>query len=444
LIEKGDDDDGDGDTVTSRITLNVLAGAHSGMSRTFSGVPNISLGRLPPQDTSLTFLSFPKDPYASRKHCVLESHPPRWKATNLSRKGIVVNGEKVLAEVWLSDGDRVRVGQTILAVSMDETVAPGPSRTVAFCHVCGRRNLLKNAKRSIQIICLDCLDDEAYNAQPFPKTTILGQIGRGGMGEVLLGRHKEQDELVAIKTMCSDPTRADDAQNINAFLREFQVGSQIRHEHAARVFVSGFISKFNLYYFLMEYVNGPDVSRAISERGRAFSIGKGIRIIRQVLQAVMHAHELGLVHRDIKPENIILGGDEDDPQAKLTDFGLMKDFVNVGMSFITQPGDGKGTPGFLPPEQLEDPRHVGPAADVYSLGATLQYMITGKPPFRLDTAYFANIILNPTPIPLRNVLPKAPVELENMILKCLAKKPEDRFQTAAELDDVLKSILATG
>jgi pSer/pThr/pTyr-binding forkhead associated (FHA) protein len=280
---------------------------------------------------------------------------------------------------------------------------------------------------------------ELFPNESLPGIEILSLLDQGSVGEIYLARHLKNGELVVIKTMVPESTP--DNSVINNFLREAKRVSGFRHPHAVRIYDGGYAN--DIFYFVMEYIKGQDADTMIKDRGRPFSLRSGLSIIRQILSVLSAAHSGGFVHRNIKSRNIIIKQYPTGKRvAKLTDFGLARTFEELGLNFISQIGSGEISPAFMAPEQINDSKKAGPAADIYSIGASLHFLLSGKMAINLDqSSHFSLAVLEQSPTPLRQHLPKAPRVLENLILRCLAKDPKDRFTDVDELDKTLKDIL---
>jgi serine/threonine-protein kinase len=267
------------------------------------------------------------------------------------------------------------------------------------------------------------------------KYRIAKLLGLGGMGVVFRAESVEPGSTVAVKVMLPSLARREDARA--RFLREARSAASLRSEHVARVLDIGTLES-GLPYFVMEYVEGADLGKAVREGG-ALTVGRAVTIAMQICEALGEAHERGLVHRDIKPSNIMLAASPDGrPLAKILDFGLVK-AVLPGMRFdndpsLTATGHVLGSPHYMSPEQIADSKTVDHRTDVYAVGAVLYFLLAGRPPFegRAPSAVLRSVARD-RPQPLRKACPAAPAELEAWILRCLEKDPACRIQSAKEL-----------
>ena len=278
----------------------------------------------------------------------------------------------------------------------------------------------------------------------------LGELlGRGGMGEVYKARHRMLARPAAIKLIRPEMLGAVDDEAaklaVTRFKREAEAAANLRSQHTVELYDFGVTADGTLY-LVMEYLEGMDLETLVRQGG-PLSTGRIIHILRQVCESLIEAHATGLVHRDIKPANIHVGrvGLHHD-FVKVLDFGLVKEVssVNIGDSMSTVPGQmALGTPGYMAPEMALGERIDG-RADIYALGCVAYYLVTGQIVFEAETAFqmiAKHLQSAPIPPSQRTNAPVSP-ELERLILKCLAKQPIERPQTAAQLAQLLQFIPA--
>ncbi|MCK5106448.1 MAG: serine/threonine protein kinase [Elusimicrobiales bacterium] len=261
----------------------------------------------------------------------------------------------------------------------------------------------------------------------FAGCEILEKIGQGGMGAVYKARLLTLDKIVCIKILAPDLSK--DSRNIDFFLREARSVAKLEHPNIVQVYNFGQEGK--AYYIIMSYINGKSLDAIIKEKG-AFSIEKASDILISVLEGLEHAHSKTIIHRDIKPANILL---DQTGKAKIVDFGLARS-VNEEKE-LTMAGEMIGTAYFMSPEQGLAAK-VDHRADLYSIGATYFYLITGKYPF--DGKSSIDVIHKHISEPLPNIvriLPEVPLWVSRILEKSMSKKVEDRYQTASELKDAL-------
>jgi serine/threonine protein kinase len=227
------------------------------------------------------------------------------------------------------------------------------------------------------------------------------------------------------------------AGTLARFEREVQHTSQLAHPNTVAVFDYG-RSSDGVFYYVMEYLDGFDLEQIVRRHG-PLGAGRTINILVQVCGALQEAHERGIVHRDIKPPNIILcehGGVPD--VAKVVDFGLVKE---IASDAVATSENIVGTPAYLAPETITDPRTIRPAADLYSLGAVGYFLLAGRRVFEGSNAIevcIQHATVEPTP--LSQVARGVPAALEAAVMRCLRKRPDERFASAAELADALLAI----
>ncbi|MCK6440490.1 MAG: protein kinase, partial [Planctomycetes bacterium] len=260
---------------------------------------------------------------------------------------------------------------------------------------------------------------------------IVGILGRGGMGTVYVGRHADLDIDVAVKAL-PEETAADE-QLIQRFLREARLAIRLNHPNVVSIYNVG--QQDGLYYIVMELVRGSDAAHMMKEGGR-FSFRRAIEIGIAATHALEAAHAEGLVHRDMKPHNILISTDG---RVKISDFGLAR--AAAGQSGLTVSGQVMGTPHYMSPEQAET-LPIDHRSDIYSLGITLYHMLTGHPPFQGDTPIAVALahVRRDVPFPA-DVFSHFPDPLVAVLKRMCAKKPENRFSSAAEVRAALESLL---
>ncbi len=260
-------------------------------------------------------------------------------------------------------------------------------------------------------------------------------VGSGGMGSVYLAtRVGDYHQQVAIKVIRSG---LDTAALVDRFRAERQALARLNHPHIARL-LDGGTTPDGLPYLVMEYLDGRPID-AFCDAQR-LPTRERVRLVRLVCAAVEHAHDNGIIHRDLKPSNVLMTADGG---PKVVDFGLARILRGVPGAVLTEPGAVLGTPGYMPPEQAGgDPEAVGPAADVYALGAILYELLTGRPPFRAETPLATlKQVLTEEPLPPSRLHPHLPRDLETICLRCLQKDPHRRYPGAAALADDLGRFL---
>jgi serine/threonine-protein kinase len=262
---------------------------------------------------------------------------------------------------------------------------------------------------------------------------LLERLGEGGMGAVFKARNCKLDRVVAVKVIRKE--RINSRDSIRRFQREIRAAGQLRHPNIVHALDADEVG--GNYLLVMEYVDGTDLGQLVQNQG-PLPVPQACDCIRQAALALAHAHEQGLVHRDIKPSNLLLSSAG---QIKLLDLGLARLPASADgvSSTMTETGTIIGTPDFLAPEQARHSHDVDIRADLYSLGCTFYFLLTGRPPFpdgTITEKLVQHQLEEPEPIErLRNDVPPG---LIAVVRKLLAKKPEQRYQTPTEVADVLE------
>ncbi len=258
---------------------------------------------------------------------------------------------------------------------------------------------------------------------------LIREIGRGGMGVVYEARQKGLDRSVAVKMILASHLASADL--VRRFQAEAKAAARLRHSHIVHIHEVGQLHGQD--FFAMEYIDGPSLAQRIAQG--LVDVPTAVRLVATVARAVEHLHQQGIVHRDLKPSNILL---DEELQPYVSDFGLAKVFAPDAE--MTASGVIAGTPSYMAPEQASG-RHaeIGPATDVYSLGAILYELLTGQPPFHGETPLDTLMnVLSGDPVLPRTLNPRIPRGLELICLKCLEKTPPARYASAAALTDDLE------
>ena len=270
---------------------------------------------------------------------------------------------------------------------------------------------------------------------------IVKRLGEGGMGVVYEARHVVLGKKFAIKILRSD--LSNNKEIVERFIQEAKAASSIGHENIIEVTDFGYTPDGNLY-FVMEFLNGESLDTILQRDGK-LPIQRSLTILRQVALALNAAHKEGIIHRDLKPENIFIVNRKDGSQfVKVLDFGIAKVSQDGTGSKLTRTGVVFGTPQYMSPEQAQG-KKIDARSDIYSLGVVAYEMVTGRVPFTGESfmEIMTKHILDEPPPPSQ-FLPSIPKELENFILKCIAKKPEDRYQSMEEVIHEIDRLLVGG
>jgi serine/threonine protein kinase len=458
------------------------------------------------------------DPYISRRHFLLEVAPPKVYFKDLD----VTNPSKIndlyVAEAELADGDIIEVGYTHLKVSLKMDL----KTQSLHCRECGKTFEIYDDETPAQI-CTNCLQNlqEEQQRQESPKVKgplkiqcqcgkdltkransdgraqelmgkvtyscekclsdlredkgkkineyeVIKMLGKGGMGQVYLAYHKPTARLVALKEM-----NIFNRQLAARFAREIRIMKKVVHENVLCFIDSGQEKKSGKPYLVMEYASKGCLEDLFKGNG-SLQTKVAVQLIIQSLTGLKFVHNAGIVHRDIKPENILLKGNGHETMVpKIADFGLAREFSKAGGSVLTQLGTALGTILYMPPEQIRDAHNVKETADLYSMGATLYYLLTGRYPFNFPTpldilrfqikhkAHVKSpaeafrmiikeqklktphlIVLSEEPIPIKKRAPQVPHELAKIVDKAIKKDINQRFQTATDFKRELEKVVS--
>lgn len=294
------------------------------------------------------------------------------------------------------------------------------------------------AQESLGGVCAKCLaraiiaPDESDVEESLPRSfgdyELLEKIAHGGMGVVYRARQISLNRIVAVKMLLAGEFAT--REFVQRFKGESAAAALLRHPNIVAIHEVGVHD--GRHYFSMEYVAGKSLTELVREK--LLHAVRAAHYVRLIAEAIHYAHQRGTLHRDLKPSNVLL---DDFDQPRVTDFGLAKQVE--GNSDLTLSGQVLGTPSFMPPEQAAGKRGaMGPASDVYSLGAILYHLVTGRPPFVAESmAETLRLVEDAEPVSPRLLNPGVPRDLETICLKCLAKTPAGRYATAQALADEL-------
>jgi tRNA A-37 threonylcarbamoyl transferase component Bud32 len=340
----------------------------------------------------------------------------------------------------------------------DDRASPGPA---AHCPVCGEpltgAGPSDSGAAATVMLTTSWRPLPPINSEPPPRIPdfeILGELGRGGMGVVYKARQPGAGRVVALKVIRKDRLLDEDA--VRRFRREAQAAARASHPNIVRVFDSDHTG--DTHYLVMEYVEGLTLQRLVEERG-PLAVELACDVIRQAALGLAHAQEQALVHRDIKPSNLMLAAAGDGasavlgpaPLVKILDLGVARLLPPVGalsgesLSTLTQGGSVIGTADYVAPEQLEDPHGADIRADLYSLGCTFYFLLTGQVPFpggtlisKLDKQRWHE------PQPVDVVRPDVPPAVASVVQKLMAKRTAERYQSPREVARVLQALARAG
>ena len=446
--------------MSNKVHIAITAGPMTGKAFTFEEHDTFLFGRLEECHCRL-----PDDGQVSRRHFIVEVNPPDARIRDFgSLNGTHVNEKKIgsrekgetpeqgqkrkYPEVDLKDGDVIKVGQTVLTVTIEADKATGP----ALCARCGKDVAEEmGGRRQGSYICLACrqsieMDPAQILMEMLAKVEGKGKpkeglpviagyrikrrIDVGGFGAVYLAERETDKHPVAIKVMLARVAVDEDARR--KFTQEIELLKNLRHPHIVTVLDSG--SAGSAFYFVMEYCQGGSVADYMEANGGRLAPSVAMPIMLQALEGLAFAHSKGVVHRDLKPQNILLSGTFAQPTAKLADMGLAKNFDKAGFSGMTVTGAFAGTPVFMPKEQLTNFKYVKPVTDVWSMGATFYNMLSGDTPRDFPRGCDPmEVILRGEIVPLSKRAPGIPKGISAVLDKAIQASPKERFVDAREM-----------
>lgn len=258
---------------------------------------------------------------------------------------------------------------------------------------------------------------------------LLDKLGEGGMGQVFKAKHQHMGRIVALKLIRKEKLSND--KSVQRFNHEIQAVAQLSHPNIVLAYDAGQAGK--IHYFSMEFVEGADLARLVKENG-PLPVAVACEYVRQTALGLQHAHEKGLIHRDVKPHNLLVAqGPDGQALVKILDMGLAR-LQGQAETGLTQTGQVLGTPDFLAPEQAFDSRKADIRSDIYSLGCTLYFILTGRAPFIAETLTQVLLLHQMEEAqPLSRQRPGVPPALEAVLRRMMAKSPNERYQTPAEV-----------
>ena len=279
----------------------------------------------------------------------------------------------------------------------------------------------------------------------FGRYRIIEKIGEGGMGEVYLADDTRLERKVALKVLPAEIAKNSD--RMERFVREAKAASSLNHPNIAHIYDIGDVDGVN--YISMEYVEGHTLRDEFRQKG--VDIRRLLKYLIQVAEGLAKAHAAGIVHRDLKPENMMISRDG---YAKILDFGLAKLLEGTGthdgggeaetailQSPLSTPGMILGTAGYMSPEQAKGKKDIDQRSDIFSFGCVLYEAVTGKQPFAADSVVESlHKIINDSPRPIAEIDASLPADLARVLRRCLAKDPEERFQTIKDAAIELREI----
>jgi serine/threonine-protein kinase len=283
---------------------------------------------------------------------------------------------------------------------------------------------------------IQILEEQAFEAQQLGQYRLQRRLGAGGMGEVYLAEHLLLRRPCAVKLI--RPEQAGDPNNLQRFEREVRAMATLTHWNTVEIYDYGHADD-GTFYYVMEYLPGLNLETLVNCYG-PLPPERAIHLLRQVCRALRESHGVGLLHRDIKPSNIIAceRGHVFDV-VKLLDFGLVQEnLLDKDAARLTQQGTIIGSPPYMSPEQAAGKSDIDARGDIYSLGAVAYFLLTGQAPFVRETAMMMMMAHAYEPvIPLTQLRPDVPADLQQVVLRCLEKDRERRFPDAHSLEEAL-------
>ena len=277
---------------------------------------------------------------------------------------------------------------------------------------------------------------EAFEARQLGQYRLKDKLGTGGMGEVYEAEHQLLKRPCAVKLIRPDKTG--DQNALARFEREVRATAALTHWNVIAIYDYG-QSEDGTFYYVMELLPGVSLDKLVRQC-RVLPADRAIHFVHQACAALSEAHSKGLIHRDIKPANIFAterGGIYD--VAKVLDFGLVRETTTrLGEANLTQSGTFSGSPLYMCPEQAKSYDKLDARSDIYSLGTVAYQLVTGVPPFTGDSAWDIIVAHSRDPVKAPSKIRDVPADVEAVIMKCLEKEPEDRYQSAEELAEALE------
>lgn len=450
---------GEGGTVGIRV--EIVEGPSRGRSTELRREGNILIGR-----ASDAELRVDGDNHISRYHFSVRLERAVVEVVDLgSANGTLLNGHRVDKDHVLTHGDVLAAGQStfrvLFIIARPEKKPSGASgrrstdhqRRRIRCRSCDRLVVFERATVLVDdeghvvsqpgmdsdFVCKDCRPtDEAFGHVQFPGYRAVEQLGEGSMGSVFLVERNTDGALFALKRLRPDATLSED--DVKRFLREAAALSVLRHRNIIGFVDQGYVE--GEFYFLMDFVEGVDLDLYRRQAGGRVPLARCISLMGQILDGLDHAHRQGFIHRDVKPANILVGVQDGAMTPRLTDFGLAKRYEAVALDPITRGHISFGTPDYMPPEQITQFRDIGPSSDIYAVGATIYHLLSGKTLYEgVAGPDPIRTLLDRDPPPLVQRAPFVPESVATVVQRSIARKPADRWATAAAFRDGLVQAL---
>jgi len=459
-----------------KVALNITDGPKKGTSFTFDQHAVVLVGR----SQSCGSYCIGNDPDCSKVHLLVEVAPPTCGIRDLgSTNHTFVNGKRTIHR-QLNDGDVVKIGKTKLVVqieypiidamfeeedvsvpaslsgdpdeisdlqinlassSSEEPWSVEAAGRVAVCVRCGRTLAVELEpwfnQTEDSFVCAQCRAAMVDNGEAIPGCRLVRQLAQGGMGVLWLAQQAITGRQVVVKMISPDISSSWRVSQM--FLRESHISMGLHHPHIVEFLQSGQFE--GQLFVVMEYVEGLDSEAVRKKSAGRLAPDTVISIGLQCLDALDYAHGRGIIHRDLKPANILLSGDSSNYCARLTDFGMSRNYRDSSESGITTKGEARGSVPFMSPEQVLDSRNCDQRTDVFGLGATLYHLLTGSYVYDFVATQepFVTIIESPV-VPIENRGVRLPSELAEVINKSLQKNRDDRYASAILMRNALSNV----
>ncbi|MGE0707939.1 MAG: protein kinase [Planctomycetota bacterium] len=361
------------------------------------------------------------DPLLSRKHCAVETRGELCRIVDLqSRNGTYVNGQRIGA-VLLQTGDRVKIGNMIFEVS---PVAAATSAEQQISFQGGRPTADLPPAANVPTNLIDGFE-------------ILEQREVTSFGVTYLARQVLMDRTVLLKTIELGPDT--DEKALRRFKREAKTGGRLTHPHIVELYDVN--EQDGLLYIVTEYVDGRNLGQVLEERkGQPLAAKITLTVLSHVADALAYAHEQQIVHRDVRPHNILIRNG--DHAGKLQGFTLAKNLARAGLSVITADGESLGTPYYMPPEQVRSAKTADERSDIYSWAATTYHCLSGRLPLEARSyGEFIDKVFNQDPPALKTVVPSCPAPLNDLLVRCMKRSPDERPANMGAVLDALEPVV---
>ncbi len=386
-----------------QVKFRVLKGPDVGRDFVYEGYQSFVIGRGGEADQSS---QVPTDPYMSRLHALVEMGANKVSVRDLgSSNGVHVNGKRV-ARADLCTGDTLHIGHT----SMEAIIA-------------NSRDEEEFGERVLESIGASLRDYECLRC-----------ISSGTGGEVHLALQRDTGKIAAVKIL---PLSSNESSKAVAhFMREIEIAASLRHPHIVRTL--GASDRGEELWIAFEWIQGLDLQAHVNQHGPMKS-SEVTSIARDLLHAIGYAHNQGVIHRDIKPKNVLVEKSDGRYRVKLADFGLAKSLRDAGQPCLTTSDSIKGTPKFMPPEQLRDARKVSVATDIFGAGATLYYAATASWHYEGDGETNWSDLMRAVYVPVQMRNADVPEALANAIDQSLDPDPSRRPPTAMAMYSLIEN-----